>query len=81
MDLSLVYEAIQNGNLFELTKKETFDNREVIHFKRHLSTFRMIKKFISAEETEFVILKDNQKARFGTVREIWSDYKELSAAN
>lgn len=77
MDLSLIYEAISNGDLFHLSHKESFENREIIHFKRHLSTFRMIKKPISAEETEYVILKDNEKARLGTVREIWGDYKEL----
>jgi hypothetical protein len=77
MTIQLIYEAIEAKKLFQLFKHEKLDNREILHFKRHNSTFRFLKKMSPDSETEYVLLKDNEKARFGTLREIWNDFLEI----
>ncbi len=76
MNIPLIYKAIEAGQLFELSKHEQLPYGEALHFKRRLSTFRFLKKIQKDGEPKYSLLKGNEKARFGTLRELWDDYLE-----
>ena len=62
--------------------KQTKNAKTFIKFRRHQSVFTFIH---TAEKSDgekitpakYVVLKDKEKARAGTLRSMWQDYKEL----
>ncbi len=77
MNIALLYEAIAEKRLFQLLKTEQLENREILHFKRRLTTFRFLKKIHDDGEIDYTILKGNEKARLGQLRELWGDFLDL----
>ncbi|HAS45520.1 MAG TPA: hypothetical protein DCS93_33860 [Microscillaceae bacterium] len=82
MEINKLYEAIADNQLFHTISKQTKNNKTYLKFKRHDSVFTFIytPSFISeqGEETpaKYVLLKDKEKARLGTLRVMWQDYLE-----
>lgn len=78
MEVKAIYEAIDQAKLYHTVSKQTKNNKTYIKFKRHDSFFT----FIYTPEKEnapakYVLLKDKEKARLGTLRAMWQDYLEV----
>ncbi|NJO02942.1 MAG: hypothetical protein HC880_15800 [Bacteroidia bacterium] len=78
MNIAALYQAILNKKLYHLISNQTKNERTVVKFKRHASTFTFICSPSKTQEGEwdYTLLKDNEKARLGTIRAMWSDYQE-----
>ncbi|OJJ15068.1 hypothetical protein BKI52_40085 [marine bacterium AO1-C] len=82
MEINKLYEAIADGELFHTISKQTKNNKTYLKFKRHDSVFTFIYTpgMVSDKGEEFpakyVLLKEKEKARLGTLRAMWQDYLE-----
>jgi hypothetical protein len=82
MEVKAIYEAIDQAKLYHTVSKQTKNNKTYIKFKRHDSFFTFIYTPEKTTETEsvpakYVLLKDKEKARLGTLRAMWQDYLEV----
>ena len=64
MEINKLYQSIAEGELFHVVSKQTKNDKTYLKFKRHDSIFK------------YVLLKDKEKARLGTLRVMWQDYLE-----
>jgi len=82
MEISKLYEAIAKEQLFHTISKQTKNDKTYLKFKRHESVFTFIYTLGSISEqgeeitAKYVLLKDKEKARPGTLRAMWQDYME-----
>ena len=82
MEINKLYQAIEASELFHTVSKQTKNAKTYIKFKRHDSVFTFIytPEQTDGEQTtpaKYVILKDKEKARPGTLRVMWQDYLEV----
>ncbi len=79
MDVALIYQAIADNKLFHIVSNKNENNKSFITFKRHHNTFTFICSPSKTEEGafEYKLLKDGEKARFGTIKAMWDDYEEM----
>ncbi|EAY30815.1 hypothetical protein [Microscilla marina] len=82
MEVKDIYQAIDEARLYHTVSKQTKNNKTYIKFRRHDSVFTFI---YTPEQTttegskpaKYVLLKDKEKARLGTLRAMWQDYLEI----
>lgn len=78
MEIHKIYQSIESGELYHVVSKQTKNNKTYMKFKRHDSVFEFI--FTAAktanESDKYVLLKDKEKARTGTIRVMWQDVVE-----
>jgi len=79
MNIPLLYQAIETGKLYHIVSNKTENSKTFIKFKRHDSVFTFICSPSKTEGEEYThkLLKDGEKARFGTLKVMWDDYEEL----
>lgn len=80
MEIEKLFTAIEEGKLFHLISQQTKNGKSYLKFKRHDSIFDFI--YTPAQEekqspAKYVLLKGEEKARAGTLKVMWQDYKEL----
>ena len=82
MEINKLYQSIAEGELFHVVSKQTKNDKTYLKFKRHDSIFSFIYTPASVSEqgtespAKYVLLKDKEKARSGTLRVMWQDYLE-----
>lgn len=87
MEISALYQAIADGKLFHTISKQTKNDKTYVKFKRHDSVFTFIYTPGSIDGSgvekppKYVLLKDKEKARVGTLRVMWQDYLEAKIHN
>lgn len=79
MEVSKIYEAVDEARLYHTISKQSKNNKTYIKFKRHDSVFT----FVYTPEADnvpakYVLLKEKEKARLGTLRAMWQDYQEVA---
>jgi len=78
MEIHKLYEVIEEGRLFHMISNQTKNGKTYLKFKRHDSVFIFI--YTAAQEekaAKYVLLKDEEKARAGTLKAMWQDFKGL----
>jgi hypothetical protein len=80
MNVALLYKAIEEQKLYHIISSKTENNKTFITFKRHHNTFTFICSPSKKDEGEYEykLLKDGEKARFGTIKAMWDDYEEMN---
>ena len=87
MEISSLYQTIADGKLFHTISKQTKNDKTYVKFKRHDSVFTFIYTPGSIDENgiekapKYVLLKDKEKARVGTLRVMWQDYLDARVDN
>ena len=81
MDVKKLFQAIDEKKLFHIVSKQTKSVKTFIKFRRHHSVFTFIytPEKLDGEQiipAKYVLLKDKEKARPGTLRAMWQDYVE-----
>lgn len=78
MEIHTIYKAVDSGRLYHIISKQTKNSKTYIKFKRHHSVFEFIftPAKSGAETDKYVLLKDKEKARTGTLRVMWQDVVE-----
>ncbi len=79
MNVALIFKAIEEQKLYHIISSKTENNKTFITFKRHHNVFTFICSPSKKEEGEYEykLLKDGEKARFGTIKAMWDDYEEI----
>ncbi|MDX2305946.1 MAG: hypothetical protein NW226_24265 [Microscillaceae bacterium] len=78
MNIAALYQAILDKKLYHTISTQSKNGKTYLKFKRHLNTFTFICAPSKTEEGEweYTLLKDQEKARLGTLRAMWADYQE-----
>lgn len=78
MEINKIYHSIEDGELFHVISKQIKNGKTYLKFKRHNSTFDFI--YTPPQDNtlaKYVLLRGKEKAKVGTLRAMWQDYKEL----
>lgn len=84
MEVKKLYEAIDEKRLFHIVSKQTKNIKTYIKFRRHDSVFTFIYTPKKSDKEQiipakYIVLKDKEKARAGTLRAMWQDFMEIEA--
>lgn len=78
MEIHKIYKSVESGELYHVVSKQTKNSKTYMKFKRHDSVFEFIftPAKTKSETDKYVLLKDKEKARTGTLRVMWQDVVE-----